>query len=90
MGETSEVIPEMRLITPKAVATPARNRYLAIRLCLLTLSNPKVNPQKKRTMLARMGFHATVKKSIDGEVARIWKAKEISPPYLSTIFPLGR
>lgn len=85
-----EMTPAMRLITLKAMAIPASDRYLGMSFCRLTLSNPKVSPQEKRMKLARKGFPVTVKRIIIGPVTKMWKAKEISPPYLSTSLPLGK
>ena len=90
MGETRETIPAIKLITPKAVATPDSDLYFGMSFCLLTLSNPKVNPHEKRIKLAKKGFPVIEKRIIASDVAEIWKAKEISPPYLSTILPLGK
>ena len=90
MGEIMETMPAMRLITPKAMAIPASDRYLGISFCRLTLSNPKVSPQEKRMKLARNGFPVTVKRIMAGDVAKMWNAKEISPLNLSTSLPLGK
>lgn len=89
MGVNSETHPAIRLITPKAVAIPDPDLYLAINFCRLTLSNPKVNPHVKRIELAKKGFPMIVKRIITGVVTKMWKANESSPPYLSTTLPLG-
>ena len=89
MGVNSETSPDIKPITPKAVAIPDTDLYLAINFCLLTLSNPKVNPHRKRIEPAKNGFPIIVKRIIMGDVTKIWKANAISPLYLSTILPLG-
>lgn len=90
VGEISETTPAIKLMTPKAAATPDPELYFGISFCLLTLSNPKVNPQQKRMNPVNIGFPVKVKRIMAGEVAKMWKANEISPPYLSTVLPPGR
>ena len=66
-----DTMPAMRLITPKAMAIPASDRYLGISFCRLTLSNPKVNPHEKRMKPARNGFPVTVKRIMVGPVTKM-------------------
>ena len=89
VGVNSETHPDIRPITPKAVAIPDFDLYLAINFCLLTLSKPKVKPHMKSIVLEKNGFLVIMKKIITGDVTKIWNANEISPPCLSTILPLG-